>query len=109
MTNHKILLLSVLLLLAPAVYAAAESGAVPAAPPTAGSEGDLEPEVTIIHRGGEMIEEYRINGQLYMIKVTPRKGIPYFLVDTDGDGNFEVRQNELDQELLIPQWTILRW
>ena len=113
MANYKILLLSVLLLLAfllPQAHAAAESGAVPPPPPPpAGSGGDLEPEVTIIHRGGEMIEEYRINGQLYMIKVTPRMGIPYFLVDTDGDGNFEVRQNELDQEMLIPQWTILRW
>ncbi len=107
MSNHKILLLSVLLLLAPVLNAAAERGAVP--PPPAASEEDVEPEVTIIHRRGEMIEEYRINGQLYMIKVMPRKGIPYFLVDTDGDGNLEVRQNELDQELLIPQWTILRW
>jgi len=112
MPNHKILLLSVLLLLAfllPQAHATAESGAAPPPPPPAGNEGDLEPEVTIIHRGGEMIEEYRINGQLYMIKITPRKGIPYFLVDTDGDGNFEVRQNELGQEMLIPQWTILRW
>ncbi|HHH35672.1 MAG TPA: DUF2782 domain-containing protein [Gammaproteobacteria bacterium] len=78
-------------------------------PPSAGMEEAPEPEVTIIHKRGETIEEYRINGRLYMIKVTPRKGIPYYLVDNDGDGNFEVRSNELDEEMLVPQWTILRW
>ncbi len=95
--------------------------AVPAAPPLpgtgsgagpevgAGAADELEPEITIIRRGRETIEEYRINGRLYMIKITPRKGIPYFLVDADGDGDFEVRQNELDEELRIPQWVILRW
>ena len=44
-----------------------------------------------------------------MIKVIPKKGIPYFLVDSDGDGNFDVRRNELDEELLIPQWILFRW
>lgn len=84
--------------------------AEPAPPPSPGeSDQSLEPEVTIINRGEDLVEEYRINGQLYMIKVIPKKGIPYFLVDSDGDGNFDVRRNELDEELLIPQWILFRW
>lgn len=69
----------------------------------------MEPQVTIIRREGEVIEEYRLHGQLYMIRVTPRTGKPYYLVDTDGDGNLETRSHELDLRLMIPAWVILRW
>jgi hypothetical protein len=69
----------------------------------------LEPEVTIIRQQDRTIEEYRINGQLYMIKVTPSKGYPYYLVDADGDGNLETRRNELDPRILVPSWVIFRW
>ena len=69
----------------------------------------MEPQVTIIRRDGEIIEEYRLHGQLYMVRVTPRKGPPYYLVDTSGDGNLETRSHELDPRLMIPAWTILRW
>ena len=30
-----------------------------------------------------------------MIKVNPARGTPYYLVDTDGDGNLETRFNDL--------------
>lgn len=70
---------------------------------------DEEPEVTIIERGTEVIEEYRLHGQLYMIKVTPKKGIPYYLVDTDGDGNLETRRGEMTETPLIPSWILFQW
>lgn len=69
----------------------------------------IEPEVTIIRQQDRTIEEYRVNGQLYMIKVTPSKGYPYYLVDADGDGNLETRRNELDPRILVPSWVIFRW
>lgn len=80
----------------------------PAAEPPADLPAE-EPEVTIIQRDNDVIEEYRIQGQLYMIKVTPRRGVPYYLVDTDGDGNLETRRNEITENLLIPNWTLFRW
>lgn len=70
---------------------------------------DGEPEVTIVPRGRDVIEEYRIQGRLYMIRVVPSHGVPYFLIDTDGDGNLETRRNELSEDLLIPNWTLFRW
>lgn len=76
--------------------------------PSEGQEG-LEPEVTIIRKEDRTLEEYRINGQLYMIKVTPSRGYPYYLVDADGDGNLETRRNELDPRILVPSWVIFRW
>ncbi|WP_455198797.1 DUF2782 domain-containing protein [Kaarinaea lacus] len=66
-------------------------------------------KVTIKEGKDEVISEFRINGQLYMIRITPRKGVPYYLVDSDGDGNLETRWNELAPDILIPAWVLLRW
>ena len=76
-------------------------------PPPAGMELDpsLEPQVTIIKRGNEQVEEYRINGQLYMMKVIPAKGPAYYLVDQRGDGEF-ARQDNLDSGVRAPMWVI---
>ena len=58
-------------------------------------------------RGDKTIQEYRVNGFLYAIKVTPKGGKPYFLVRADGsDGNF-VRSDHPD--MLIPAWEIFKW
>lgn len=65
-----------------------------------------EPDVTIRHDGDKTIQEYRVNGFLYAIKITPKHGKPYFLVRADGDSNF-IRSDQPD--MLIPQWEIFRW
>ena len=70
---------------------------------------NIEPEINIIQKEDRIIEEYRVNGRLYMIKVTPVRGYPYYLMDTDGDGSFETRQNELASGLLVPNWILLEW
>lgn len=68
-----------------------------------------EPDVTIIHRGQERVEEYRMNDRVYMVKITPAKGYPYYLIDTTGDGNFDTRRTGLGQEVVVPQWVLFRW
>ncbi|MHA6491716.1 DUF2782 domain-containing protein [Pseudomonas borbori] len=66
-----------------------------------------EPDVTIRQDGDRTIQEYRVNGFLYAIKVVPKSGKPYFLVRADGsEGNF-VRSDEPD--MLIPSWEIFSW
>ena len=80
-----------------------------AVPDAAPADEGVVPQVTIIQREEAMVEEYRIHNQLYMIKVTPKKGKPYYLIDSDGDGNLESRRNELDPKILIPAWVILKW
>src|SRR5690606_23292808 len=67
-------------------------------------EGD--PDVTIRQEGDSTVEEYRVNGFLYAVKVTPKHGKPYFLVRADGDSNF-VRSDNPD--MLIPAWEIFSW
>ena len=49
-----------------------------------------------------------INGKLYMIKVTPPHGVPYYLVDDKGDGSW-ARQQPTDTGLRVPKWVIHSW
>lgn len=65
----------------------------------------LEPQITIIKRGIDTVEEHRIGGRLYMIKVTPPSGVPYYLIDHTGDGRF-TRQNTLDPGIRPPMWVL---
>jgi len=76
-------------------------------PPPPGFEPDsaLEPQVTIIKRGTDTVEEYRISGKLYMIKITPPGGAPYYLIDERGDGKFS-RQESFDSGIRPPMWVI---
>jgi hypothetical protein len=76
-------------------------------PPPPGVELDpsLEPQVTIIKRGIDTVEEYRIGGRLYMLKVIPPTGRPYYLVDNLGNGVF-TRQDNFDTGFRVPMWVI---
>jgi len=38
---------------------------------------------------GDVIEEWRVNGRLHTVKVTPARGPVYYLVDSDGDGQID--------------------
>jgi hypothetical protein len=76
-------------------------------PPPKGFELDsaLEPQITTVKRGNETVEEFRMGGRLYMMKVTPNIGAAYFLIDHHGDGTF-ARQNSHDTGLRPPMWVI---
>ena len=75
-------------------------------PPPAGSLNEsLEPQVTIVKRGEDKVEEFRMSGKLYMMKVTPPNGVSYYLLDNNGDGSW-VRQDSRDSGLRVPMWVI---
>ncbi|MGB1799238.1 MAG: DUF2782 domain-containing protein [Gammaproteobacteria bacterium] len=69
---------------------------------------NIEPVVTIIKKDDATIEEYRVNGNLYMVKVTPAVGPSYYLVDNNGDGQLNSRRHELDN-VVVPTWVLFRW
>ncbi len=69
---------------------------------------DDEPAVTISKQTDLTIEEFRSNGKLYMIKVTPKIGPPYYLVDDRGDGKF-ARQESLDSGFRPPRWIVKKF
>jgi len=94
----------------PGPEAGAQSIEPPPLPERVESGEPLEPDVRIIRRERDVIEEYRIHGRLYMIKVIPRAGTPpYYLVDSDGDGSLETSFSELAPGILVPAWVILSW
>ncbi len=39
-----------------------------------------------VQDNGDVIEEYRVAGQLKVVKVTPARGATYYLMDQNGDG-----------------------
>lgn len=43
---------------------------------------------------GDVIEEYRVAGQLRMVKVTPSRGPAYYLMDENGDGRLDKSKGE---------------
>ena len=78
-----------------------------AAPAATADEAIPEPEVVITTRGEDRHEEYRISGRLYMIKVIPKRGAPYYLVDEDGQGRFI--RSDLLPSTSPPMWVIKRF
>jgi len=104
------------------VFAEAPPGSEPLPPPglealpdpvpppdDAETDEELEPEVTIIRRKDATVAEYRINGRLYMVKVTPVVGKPYYFVDRDGDGLMESKMSDIYNPTRVPQWLIFSW
>lgn len=73
-------------------------------PPPVSLDEPLEPQVTILRRGEDKVEEYRMNGKLYMLKVTPPQGVPYYMIDNAGDGHF--MRHSLDSGVRVPMWVI---
>jgi len=43
---------------------------------------------------GDVVEEYRVAGQLRMVKVTPSRGPAYYLMDENGDGRLDKSKGE---------------
>lgn len=74
-------------------------------PPPGVVDSSLEPQITIRQHGGDRVEEFRIKGHLYMIRITPSHGHPYYLVDQHGYGAMN-RFDELSPNFHVPMWVI---
>jgi hypothetical protein len=101
------------LLLAAALPVFAQSRAplklepLPAPPPMAPglSDADEGPRVNIPVQREDKVEEVREGGRVVMMKVTPPGGVPYYLMDNTGNGNW-IRRDSLDDGVRVPMWTI---
>jgi hypothetical protein len=80
----------------------------PPAPNGYTEDADVEPQITITKRGEDTVEEYRINNELYQMKVTPPHGIPYYLVKESKNGGW-ARMDGPSETLAIPQWVLFRF
>ena len=114
MRRHLLRLLPVLYFGAFALTAAAQQRPAdlqplpePPPPPPGMVDEPQAPQVTIRKQGEDKVEEYRMNGRLYMIKVTPPHGKPYYLVDRKGTGSFTQEETAVgDKGISVPMWVI---
>jgi hypothetical protein len=106
------------LLLGAAFAAAAQSTARPRPPGTSPLEqppplpavsSEPEPQVTIRKDGDQTVAEYRVNGKLYMQRVTTKDGRTYVLIDHKGDGTFVKQDNTLSPHTAVPQWVVVEF
>jgi hypothetical protein len=58
-------------------------------------------------KNGDVIEEYRVAGNLRMVKVTPARGAPYYLYDSDGDGRLDKSKDNSDISPVY--WKLYGW
>ncbi len=85
-----------------------QAGDVPIPPKI--QDEQIEPTVTIREEEDRTIEEYRFGGQVYMVKVTPRVGAPYYYIDTDGDGRLELDESQQALNPVQPvYWKVKEW
>ncbi|MFA6903821.1 MAG: DUF2782 domain-containing protein [Gallionellaceae bacterium] len=104
-------LLGVLVLACVAGAAFAADASLPDLPPPPALaanavDDDLEPQVTIVKKKDMVVEEYRVGGKLFKIKVIPKIGPPYFLIDERGDGQFSRQDGPDASNMRPPQWVI---
>ena len=97
------------LLLAASSPAATARGDVPIPPKIPSPPSEATAPTVHIHTGsnGDVIEEYRQGGQLFMVRVTPPHGKPYTLHDTNGDGRLDKNDNNGDVSPVF--WTVVEW
>ena len=67
-------------------------------------------EITIVEGENRLVKEYRIDGKLRAIKVTPTNGFPpYYLIDRKGTGEFQKIGPDMGEEITVPNWILIEW
>ena len=56
---------------------------------------------------GDRIDEYRVAGQVRMVRITPTRGAPYYLYDRDGDGHMDKSKDNMDVSPVY--WKLFGW
>ena len=64
------------------------------------------PDVTLIETEERTIQEFRQNGVLVFVKITPKNGKPYYLAPRDPTKGWDDLERA---EALVPRWVILRF
>jgi hypothetical protein len=82
--------------------------AAPAEAPPAPAERVEEPAVRIPVQEGDQVEPVRRGGVVVAIRVKPKNGPVYYLIDTTGQGNW-MRRESLDDGVRVPMFPIKTW
>lgn len=82
----------------------AACASVPDDPTAALKEADV---ATRTERNGDVISEYRVAGQLRIVKIVPKVGVTYYLIDDDNDGRLDRRRG--DGPISPVNYTLFKW
>ncbi len=81
----------------------------PPLPPNMLSNSDsietLEPTVTVYSEADREIEEYRLRGRLFAMRVKVKQAPSYWLIDLDGSGRMVPGQG-IGTSISMPQWVL---
>ena len=66
-------------------------------------------DVVITQDGNTTMKEFKRQGQTYKIEITPDSGIPYYLYDVDGDGQFESANDDMGSRKKTTKWRLFQW
>ena len=102
-------------LAASALWAQDDPAALPGLPeppplPPKVQDEQVMPTVNIRKEEERLVEEYSLNGRVYMVKITPAKGPPYYYMDSDGDGQLELQPGDEAFNPVRPVfWKVKEW
>lgn len=84
---------------------------VPIPPKVLDERDRLEPTVEISRDAdNNVVEEYSLDGRVYMVKITPKVGLPYYYLDDDGDGQLELTERDRAANPVKPvYWKVKEW
>ena len=81
----------------------------PLPPKVQDEDEQITPQVRIRQdEEGRTVEEYVSQGRVYMVKITPVVGPPYYLMDTTGDGVLNIRHERFEPVKPV-YWTLFEW
>ncbi len=81
----------------------------PDIPPPVEDGEPMDQDVRIYREDKKTIYEYRVNGELYYIKIVPEIGPTYYLTDADGDGVIDEQNQGPGSGMKIHQWRLFTW
>ena len=87
----------------------AKEAPVPEKIPAKAGDDDT-PSVRIRTRdNGDVVDDYRQGGMVTMVKVTPTRGKPYYIMDNNGDGRLDRADAEAAGGVVPVSWIIATW
>lgn len=90
--------------------ATGEQAAAAEAASDAGSEKyDSSSEIRVRQAGTTTVREFHQQGKVYKVEVAPKNTPAYILSDQDGDGNLNSSDTGIENDLVVPEWTIGNW
>ena len=67
------------------------------------------PDIVVSDFPNRTEEAYWQDNRPVAIKITPKSGAPYYIVDPDGDSEFEMRRGGTDIDVKPNNWKVLAW